>query len=203
MSEEIEKESQPGKTEEEIPAQTPEEEAGPEKKEETEKPKAAKKRKWLPAVSLRLPKLNKRLVRMLAIASMVLVLLGGAWYTKDHWLEWGKKIDFTRQPKRKLNQDRSIEEKLDPFFIPISIQGQESIALIDFSVIWDGLTSVRYKKMELEIRDDIYEQIKSLAQKDEHFKDQAAFLEEDMGRIFRRTLGVEDLKVKIKEIKVY
>jgi hypothetical protein len=205
MAEETEKENQPAKNEQEAPAQTSEAESGAENKAENEKPKAAKKHRGLPSISIRIPKLklSKRWVWIGSLSVMILLLLCGVWFAKDHWIKWGEKIDFSRQPKRKLNQDRSIEEKLNPFFIPVSVGERQGVAVIDFSVIWDGLASVRYKKMELEIRDALFEHVKSLAEKDENFKDQALFLEEDMGRILRRALGVEDLKVKIKDIKLY
>ena len=205
MAEETEKENQPAKNGPEAPAQTPEAETGAESEAESENPQAAKKRRWLPSISIRIPKLklSKRWVRIGSLSVMILLLLGGVWFTKDHWIRWGEKIDFSGQIKRKLNQDRSIEEKLNPFFIPVSVGGQQCVAVIDFSVIWDGLDSVRYKKLELEIRDALFEHVKSLAEKDENFKDQILFLEEDMGRILRRALGVEDLKVRIKNIKLY
>ncbi|RPI77000.1 MAG: hypothetical protein EHM45_10860 [Desulfobacteraceae bacterium] len=201
MAEETEKEEPPAENEPETAAQTPEAET----EAESAKPKTAKRRGRLPSFAIRLPKLklNKRWVRIGGFSILILILIGGVWFAKDHWIRWGEKIDLSRQPKRKLNQDRSIEEKLNPFFIPILVGEQQGIAVIDFSVIWDGLASVRYKKTELEIRDTLFEHMKSLAEKDENFKDQALFLEEDMARILRRALGVEDLKVKIKDIKLY
>jgi hypothetical protein len=202
MPEEIEKENPATPSQPEAPLPEPEDEDDSEKKTEEEKP-VAPKRKWLPSIPIRIPKLSRRLLWISGLCAVVLIVLGGVWFTKDHWIRWGESIDLAGAPQRKLNQDRSIEEKLEPLFIPITSQEQQGITMIDFSVVWDGLASVRYKKMELEIRDAIFEHVKSLAQKDENLKDQAPFLEEDLGRIFRRALGVEDLKVKIKIIKQY
>ncbi len=97
-------------------------------------------------------------------------------------------------------QDNLQEEGLSPFFIPLPPSSPKRLVMIDFSVIWDGLASVRFNKVELNIRDCLYRYIVELAEKSEDLQQKTALLETEMSRTFREWLGMENLEIKIKEI---
>ena len=97
-------------------------------------------------------------------------------------------------------QDNLQEEGLSPFFIPLPPGSPKRLVMIDFSVIWDGLASVRFNKVELRIRDYLYRYIVELAERSEDLQEKTALLETEMSRIFRERLGMENLEIKIKEI---
>lgn len=93
------------------------------------------------------------------------------------------------------------EEKLPSFFIPLPPEGENQAVMIRFSVIWNGLTSFRYRSLELRIRNRIYGHIKGVAREQNNLQEKTSLLESEMSNIFRESLGLEDLAVKIKEIK--
>lgn len=97
-------------------------------------------------------------------------------------------------------QDNLQEESLSPFFIPLPPSSPKRLVMIDFSVIWDGLASVRFNKVELKIRDHLYRYIVELAERSEDLQQKTALLETGMSRIFREWLGMENLEIKIKKI---
>ena len=99
-----------------------------------------------------------------------------------------------------LFQDNLREEGLSPFFIPLPPSSSKRLVMIDFSVIWDGLASVRFNKVELKIRDYLYRYIVELAERGEDLQQKTALLETETSRIFREWLGMENLEIKIKEI---
>lgn len=105
--------------------------------------------------------------------------------------------------EEKILRDNLQEEELPPFYIPMPSDASEQVVMIDFSVIWDGLASVRFKKMELQIRNHLYGYLQKLAERRKDIKEKAPFLEAEMSRIFRETLGIPDVVVKIKAIKTY
>ncbi len=105
-----------------------------------------------------------------------------------------------------LTSDKSqkqdyYEEKLSPLFIPLQPDAPNQAVMIDFSVIWDGLASFRYKCMELQIRNRLYRYLVGFSEAGDNFKEKAAFIETEMSKIFRESLGMESLTVKVKEIR--
>ena len=101
---------------------------------------------------------------------------------------------------RSAKQD-FYEEKLPPLFIPLQPDAANQAVMIDFSVIWDGLASFRYKSMVLQIRNRLYRYLVGLSEKEQDLGGKAAFIEAQLSRIFRESLGMEDLAIKIKEIR--
>jgi hypothetical protein len=93
------------------------------------------------------------------------------------------------------------EERLPPFFVPLPPEASSRAVRIDFTVIWDGVTSFRFKKMELQVRDRLYGFMVDLAQNRKDLKEKGPLLETEMGRILRESLGTEELAIRIKEIK--
>lgn len=101
----------------------------------------------------------------------------------------------------KIAKQDFYEEKLPPLFIPLQPDAANQAVMIDFSVIWDGLASFRYKSMELQIRNRLYRYMVGLSEKKQDFREKASFIEAQLSKIFRESLGMEDLAIKVKEIR--
>ena len=109
------------------------------------------------------------------------------------------KVDLFLNPKN----DNLKEEVLSPFFIPFSSPTSRGAVRIDLSVVWTGLASIRFKKKELQIRGDLYAYMTKLAEDNEDLNPMIPFMEEEIGRILRDSLGLKDLGIRIKEIKYF
>ncbi|MBW1803964.1 MAG: hypothetical protein JRJ85_24930 [Deltaproteobacteria bacterium] len=139
------------------------------------------------------------------IFSMVGILLIGSGYAvldrfgRDIFDKWNHRS----KPLKITDKDHLQENILSPFFIPLPPDSSNRMLVIDFSVIWDGLASVRFEKKKLLIRNKLYGHISKLAQKKKNLKERNNYLEREMSRIFRKSLGREDLAVRIKAIRVY
>jgi hypothetical protein len=105
-------------------------------------------------------------------------------------------------PPVDFSNDNLKEESLSPFFIPPSPDLARQAVRVDLTVIWDGLASVRFKSGELRVRAETYDYLKAAAEKTEDLNSQKAAMEEEIGAIFRKSLGVNDLAIRIKELKV-
>ena len=108
------------------------------------------------------------------------------------------KLNF---PLAKINEDNLKEEGLSPFFIPPSTIPSRDAIRIDLSVIWDGLSSIRYKKKELRIRNDIFKYIIKVAEETDELNSRIPVMEEEIGKLLQESLGTGDLVIRIKEIK--
>jgi hypothetical protein len=105
-------------------------------------------------------------------------------------------------PQVDLTGDNLKEESLSPFYIPPSSDLSRGAVRIDFTVIWDGLAAVRYKAGELRVRAEVYDYLNGTAGKTADLTSQKPVMEEEMSAIFRKTLGVNNLAVRIKELKI-
>ncbi|MBW2609906.1 MAG: hypothetical protein JRC68_06145 [Deltaproteobacteria bacterium] len=125
------------------------------------------------------------------------------------WLKFGPDL------LKSLGKDRDLasltdivegnlrEEILAPFFIPTLSGASRGAARIDLSVVWERLAAVRFKKKELQIRDHLYRHALALAKETEDLNSKVSLLEAGMSRIFRESLGVKNLVVRIKEIHYF
>jgi hypothetical protein len=102
-----------------------------------------------------------------------------------------------------IKDDNLKEEMLDPFFILLSPESQMTFVRIDLSVICDGLASVLFRKKELQIRDQLYREISTLADETDDLDSMAEFLEMRISMTFKDILGVQNLVIRIKEIKYF
>jgi len=100
-----------------------------------------------------------------------------------------------------ITNDNLQEESLSPFFIPPSSDLSKGAIRVDLSVIWDGLASIRYKDSELRIRSEIYDYLRKVAAETDDLNSQKTAMEEEMSGIFRKSLGIKDLAIRIKELK--
>jgi hypothetical protein len=99
-------------------------------------------------------------------------------------------------------RDHYVEESLSPFFVPLPSTSAKRVAVIDFSVIWDGVASVRFKRKELQIRDSLYRSILERTKEGFDLHEQSPILEAEMSRTFRKSLGSKEIEIRIKSVKV-
>ena len=102
-----------------------------------------------------------------------------------------------------VNKDNLNEKMLMPFVVPLPPDSSSSAVRIDFSVIWDGLASVRFEGRKLYVRDQLYRLLLDLTDKGEDLRTEADFLEQKMTMAFREILQVQNLAVSIKEIQYF
>jgi hypothetical protein len=131
---------------------------------------------------------------------LILIVCGVAILLKPGLLNMitGKKPAI---PSIDLSNDNLQEATLSPFFIPPSSDLSRGAVRVDLTVVWDGLAAVRYKSNELRIRAEAYEYLVKFAENAVDLNSQKAVMEEGMSGIFRTSLGVKDLAVRIKELK--
>ncbi len=106
-------------------------------------------------------------------------------------------LDSSGEPR-----EHYVEETLPPFFIPLVSTSSERVAIIDFSVVWDGLASVRFKRKELSIRDSLYRYFLQRASEGEDLRDKAPILEAEMSRTFQESVGSKEIEIRIKRVQV-
>ena len=138
--------------------------------------------------------------RIPGLIIFILIAAGIAVFFKPDLLDivkWKKKSIYTIDPAN----DNLKEEDLSPFFIPPSADLSKSAVRVDLTVIWDGVASVRYKANELSIRSEVYEYLKDVAENTEDLNSQKSALEAGMSGIFRKSLRVKDLAIRIKELR--
>jgi hypothetical protein len=95
-----------------------------------------------------------------------------------------------------------VEETLPPFFVPLPSTSSERVAVIDFTVIWDGLASVRFKRKELQIRDSLYRHILEKTKEGFDLQQKTPILEAEMSRTFQESMGSKEIEIRIKRVKV-
>ncbi len=100
-----------------------------------------------------------------------------------------------------IDEDNLSEEILSPFFIPPG--PSDNTIRIDLSIVWDGLASVRFKKKELGIRKMMYDKFYNMAEQNQDLNEKIPYLENEVSSMLRSTLGVQNLVVKIKEIRYF
>ena len=100
-----------------------------------------------------------------------------------------------------IDEDNLSEETLSPFFIPPG-PGNDTIR-IDLSVVWDALASIRFRKKELGIRKLMYDKFYDMAEQNQDLNEKIPLLENEVSSMLRSKLGVQNLVVKIKEIRYF
>lgn len=106
-----------------------------------------------------------------------------------------------RTQEVKIDEDNLSEEILSPFFIPPGLA--DDAIRIDLSVIWDGLASIRFKKKELVLRNMMYEKFYTIAEQNPDLNKKLSYMEDEVSSMLRSALGVQNLVIKIKEIRYF
>ena len=146
--------------------------------------------------------LQKRKWILLPLSGLILISLGWV-IVNGYGRPGGKEKTSSSHLFDSVNSDNLYEEVLRPFFIPLPSEAPNRLVLVNFSVIWDGVASVRFKKRELQIREYLYGHLVKLARKKKDLQEKGPYLESEIRRIFQEALGREGLEVKIKGIKVF
>jgi hypothetical protein len=134
------------------------------------------------------------------IPGIILVISGlGIKYAPDRFSFLTEKKFKT--PEISIDEDNLREEILSPFFIPPG--PVDDTIRIDLSIIWDGLAAVRFKKKELNLRNMMYEKFYNIAEQNQDLNKKIPYLESEVSSMLRRSLGVQNLEIKIKEIRYF
>lgn len=133
------------------------------------------------------------LVIILAISGL------GIKYAPEHFSFLN--INKFKTPEIRIDEDNLSEEILSPFFVP---PGPERNTIrIDLSIIWDGLASIRFKKKELILRNMMSEKFNDIAEQNQDLNEKIPYLEKEVSSMLRHSLGVQNLAIKIKEIRYF
>jgi len=141
---------------------------------------------------------------MLLAAAALLIGAAAAWGFLES-PSWKRGNDPRSRPLGgSLSPEDSLrQEDLTRFYIPLPKDSEKLVMVVDFSVVWDALAAVRFKKAEVSIRDRVYDSLSILAAKDEGVKENTLVIEEAISNVLRETLRAEALSVKVKEVKVF
>lgn len=108
---------------------------------------------------------------------------------------------YYKAPEVSVDEDNLTEEMLSPFFIPPG--AEENTIRIDLSIVWDGLASIRFKKKELNLRNMMYEKFYDIAKQNQDLNENIPYMENEVSSMLRQSLGVQNLVVRIKEIRYF
>jgi hypothetical protein len=141
--------------------------------------------------------------RRLVISLIIIVMaLGSA-----SALLWPR-ISFILKGSSSATEDLVVpdgfrEEKLAPFIVPLSAGGAGKLAVVNIVALWDDLTSLRFQKNEYQIRNRIYEFLVHFEERGVNLQKKVSSLQLEMSGILRESLGIEDLTIRVREIKIY
>ncbi|MEW6669184.1 MAG: hypothetical protein AB1512_28565 [Thermodesulfobacteriota bacterium] len=184
--------SEQGGTPEQAELQAPPDEAG----------KTVPRRAGKRGLVARLRPLHERRWMIVAASAVALVVAGLAFFPGDEGT--GGRHPRQAPPSReRALQDGLRQDELPRFYIPLPQTSQNRVAVVDFSVVWDALSAVRFKKIESQVRDRLYAFMLGTAGKGEDLQDKVSLLEAEMDRIFRESLRTENVAVKVREIRSY
>lgn len=100
-----------------------------------------------------------------------------------------------------IDEEKLSEVDISPFFIP---PGPTDKAIrIDLTVVWDGIASIRFKNNELSTRHMMSERFNKLAGQHPDLNIVKSDLENEIGSMLRSSLGVQNLIIRIKEIRYF
>jgi len=132
----------------------------------------------------------------IAVLTIVGLTLGFGWPGKE-------RIGPPIQRGDMILQEPLSEESLSPFFIPLSVDGNRKMVRVDLTVIWSVLASVKYRKNEIRIRDQMLHHLSSLTRENRDLTTGPDWLENDLRGILQASLGIYNLEVKVREIKYF
>jgi len=104
---------------------------------------------------------------------------------------------------RTMSFDSLKEESLSPFFIPLTSDKNIRMVRVDLSVIWSALASVKYKKNELQIRDQMFSHLRLFTRDNGDSNNGDDLLENNLKEILQKSLGIYNLEVRVREINYF
>ncbi len=177
--------------------ETPEEEAGNEAAS-TEKPKKTEAEAAPVATEKKSGKKKWIFIFLIFVVLLGISGLGLVYMPERFSFLFKKNFDYT---ETSIDDDNLSEEALSPFFIPP--EPESKTIRIDLSIVWDALASVRFRKNEQVIRNMMYEKFYEMSKQHSDLNEQKTELENEIDSMLRKTLGVQNLKIRIKEIRYF
>ena len=110
------------------------------------------------------------------------------------------KSEFTRID---VVSENIMEESLQPFFVRLPVESDHGLVRVDFTIVWDGLASVRFQKKETAMRNDIYLYLEQQATENLLIKENKEQLEVGMVGLISGSLNVSGIVVKIKDMSYF
>jgi hypothetical protein len=99
-------------------------------------------------------------------------------------------------------EDNLTEANISPFFVPPG-QTEKKTIRIDLTIVWDGIASLKYKNNELNARNMMSERFNKFAGAHQDLNVIKSDMENEIGSMLRTTLGVQNLLIRIKEIRYF
>ena len=137
-----------------------------------------------------------------ALYGVMIVIMGFGIKFGLNWLDSQEPLPSDNASNKLLNRGLH-EQALSPFFIPLPGSSSKEVIKIDLAIIWDGITSVRFDKNRLKIRDYLYRHMIDLAKKHKNLQEKTTFLETEIGKIVQESLMISDFSVRIKKITYF
>jgi hypothetical protein len=145
------------------------------------------------------PFLGRKAVLSVASA-LILVVVGVAFYGASEGTRGPESRQASLSGDQAL-QDGLRQEEMPRFYIPLPSTSQSRVTVVDFSVVWDALSAMRFKRMESPVRDRLYALMLGMVGKGEDLQDRTSTLETEMGRILREALRTDNLAVRVREVR--
>lgn len=186
--------SEPDHEEDTGHSDAPEEEKGPEDPDKKEESYQRRIRSSLTGIIRK-----KRLVLSLIVFIAAVLVVSTLFLSRLSF--FGKMSSFEAEDT--VIPDDFREEKLAPFFIPLSESELGKMAAVDVVALWDDLTSLRFQKKEHQIRNRLYQFLVHFEEKEVDLQGKVSSLQSQMSGIVRESLGIEDLSIRVREIKIY
>jgi hypothetical protein len=142
---------------------------------------------------------KKRLILSLMVFVGAVVVVSTFFLSRPSF--FGKTSPFAG--KDVVIPDNFREETLAPFFIPLSQGESGKMAAVDAVALWDDLTSLRFQKKEHRIRNRLYQFLVHFEEGEVDLQEKVASIQSQMSGIVRESLGIEDLTIRVREIKIY
>ncbi len=157
---------------------------------------------WLRRVFAALPLWALR-KPLLIVAAALLLGGAGAWgyFAIPAWK--GAEPAKPPHPTEPTAGDGLRQEDLARFYIPLPKEVPFRVMVIEWSVVWDGLSAVRYRRTEVATRARVYDALTALAAKEARLNENLPVLEKAMGGTLRDSLRSESVSVRVKRVKTY
>ena len=186
--------SEPDKEEDTGHSEAPEEEKGPEEPDKKEESYQGRIRSSFAGIIRK-----KRLMLSLIVFVAAVVVVSTLFLSRLSF--FGKRSPFAAEDI--VIPDNFREEKLAPFFIPLSEGESGNMAAVDAVALWDDLTSLRFQKKEHQIRNRLYQFLVHFEEGEVDLKGKVSSIQSQMSSIVRESLGIEDVTIRVREIKIY
>ena len=93
----------------------------------------------------------RKWISLVILIILVPIALGLALRTGLYLYDGLLKKQSAGTPSEKVTNNNLFEETVSPFFIPMSTDSSDEVLKIDLSMIWDGITSVRFQRMKVKV----------------------------------------------------